>query len=497
MAIEEYGESLLSNVRQRRDTQSRQMRKQQEKQALLGLGLTAGVAVGNQYLKNKAQAFFNDEDNLKKRVQFRSAMAGSSQTLMQEQKFQQKGMSYFRDQVTAEATRYAKDAAYKVNPNYSETALAQITNQYVDQLADQRYQEHLKRLEIAKRLVTASGEDGVDAYDRALLKTQSQSIPEAFLKKLGSVFTGDAEADMHTANLDKLGAEASEYMKVYKKTNNPFLARELVESELTAIASSPLTPNDITIKNYYNPNTFETEDITVREYSTKTGQIVRRINLSTGQPLEYNPRFAGNNPFNPNRLKPAIAEAAMENMRMYGGDAFKEVENAFVDSFKGTAGKTIKDVDSKVRESRYRTFGATGHILHQAVSENMRGLNLNQQWAVATKMAAMNYTSDLDFDLISTNNGYNPVLAIAALDNLGNVKRSGISRNLANRLIGEVASNMGRDVVQNFNNQDMVQRQRFLYWMKDNAPFFANTKIAGQDVTYLEYFRDQFVSAPQ
>ena len=61
MSIEQFGQSLLSDVRKRREDQQRRLRKEEERQALLGLGVGLATKIGNERLANKTAEFLKQE----------------------------------------------------------------------------------------------------------------------------------------------------------------------------------------------------------------------------------------------------------------------------------------------------------------------------------------------------------------------------------------------------------------------------------------------------
>ena len=61
MSIEQFGQSLLSDVRKRREDQQRRLRKEEERQALLGLGVSLATKIGNERLANKTAEFLKQE----------------------------------------------------------------------------------------------------------------------------------------------------------------------------------------------------------------------------------------------------------------------------------------------------------------------------------------------------------------------------------------------------------------------------------------------------
>ena len=61
MSIEQFGESLLGDIRKRRQKEARRARKQAERQALLGLGVNIAAKIGNEMLANKTRDFIKQE----------------------------------------------------------------------------------------------------------------------------------------------------------------------------------------------------------------------------------------------------------------------------------------------------------------------------------------------------------------------------------------------------------------------------------------------------
>ena len=66
MSIQEFGESLLSDVRERRQKELRRAKKQADRDALLRLGLSVAGKIGTQYFNKKTNEFLQDEKFLTK-----------------------------------------------------------------------------------------------------------------------------------------------------------------------------------------------------------------------------------------------------------------------------------------------------------------------------------------------------------------------------------------------------------------------------------------------
>jgi hypothetical protein len=88
MAIEGFGESLLTQKRQRDQEQAKKLRKREERSALLGLTGAVGAGLYRQALKKKQQDFFNSEPLLAQKAIRTNAASTSSQIINRENEIQ-------------------------------------------------------------------------------------------------------------------------------------------------------------------------------------------------------------------------------------------------------------------------------------------------------------------------------------------------------------------------------------------------------------------------
>jgi len=79
MAIEQLGESLLTQKRQRDEEQEKKLRKREERNALLGLAGTVGIGLYKQNLKEKQKDFFRNEKVLQSQVDSRLGASSAQQ----------------------------------------------------------------------------------------------------------------------------------------------------------------------------------------------------------------------------------------------------------------------------------------------------------------------------------------------------------------------------------------------------------------------------------
>ena len=100
MAIEQLGESLLSNVRQRNDQIARENRKRERKDAIMAIGTKLAVGVGNQMLADRTADFLNNEQYLASATKYKQAAAFKADIESTRNKITNSGSSdlqYFMD----------------------------------------------------------------------------------------------------------------------------------------------------------------------------------------------------------------------------------------------------------------------------------------------------------------------------------------------------------------------------------------------------------------
>jgi len=104
MAIQQVGESLLADVRKRNKQEAKRLQKEEEKQALLGLGVSLAGMVGNQILESKVQNFMNNEETIQQRVAFKTNYSLAEKDVTEYNNYLSKGFQYLYDQELANMT---------------------------------------------------------------------------------------------------------------------------------------------------------------------------------------------------------------------------------------------------------------------------------------------------------------------------------------------------------------------------------------------------------
>ena len=214
MSIEQFGESLLSDVRQRREKRERDARKRAEKEAMLGLGFTLATKVGEQVMSNKAQAFLQSEPFIANNTYFKQQLKNSQTDIT----------DYDGD---------AQDPNYLVNKYLPQTlatyqAVAPASASPTDiksqaMLAAQRMAEERKkaltkeRINAARLLVEGANNDP-NAYREATLKGQSKTPADALARSIGSFITGGTTHDSALAT--DLYSKSEAYKNLYVQDPN-------------------------------------------------------------------------------------------------------------------------------------------------------------------------------------------------------------------------------------------------------------------------------------
>ena len=116
MAIEQFGESLLSEKRKRDQDQARKLRKREERNALLGLAGTVGIGLYRSNLQKKQQDFMNSEGVMNARIQYNHAERIAKATDAERQNYMSSGgidnyyyNSAFNDIKQEYLTKYSGD----------------------------------------------------------------------------------------------------------------------------------------------------------------------------------------------------------------------------------------------------------------------------------------------------------------------------------------------------------------------------------------------------
>jgi hypothetical protein len=173
MAIEQFGESLLSSQRARQEKLASQQRKQERKEALIGLGVKGAMSLANTALKDKAESFLQNEKVLAARSQYKAGINTASTILDEQKKIAESGQSayqYFEEQLRP---LYKEKALEYAPPEISgdERLFEQFLSTNLKSIVEQRVEQHNAGVQLAGRM------EDISTFDADLLKKVKSARP--------------------------------------------------------------------------------------------------------------------------------------------------------------------------------------------------------------------------------------------------------------------------------------------------------------------------------
>ena len=173
MAIEQFAESLLSSQRARQDKLASQQRKQEKKEALIGLGVKGVMSLANTALKDKAESFLQNEKVLAARSQYKAGVNTASVILDEQKKIAESGQSayqYFENQMRPLYKEKAMEYA-PLEIAGDERLFDQFLSTNLKSIVEQRVEQHNTGLKIAGTM------GDMTAFDADLLKKVKSAKP--------------------------------------------------------------------------------------------------------------------------------------------------------------------------------------------------------------------------------------------------------------------------------------------------------------------------------
>jgi hypothetical protein len=193
MAIEQLGESLLSQKRKRDQDQARKLRRREERNALLGLAGTVGIGLYRKNLKEKQQNFLNSQPVMDMKIKYNQAQRIADDTEAERQRIMSSGGSHedyyydkaFKDIKSEYLTRYSDDldrVAY-INAGKYDAAIAKdaraIYQEQLDaQLAREQWADRFKAQGSFEDVLSMSNQRPTSAFDGLLNLLRGKSDQE-------------------------------------------------------------------------------------------------------------------------------------------------------------------------------------------------------------------------------------------------------------------------------------------------------------------------------
>lgn len=228
MGIEQLGESLLSDVRERNDRLASEARRRDRKQAIAILGTRALVGIGNAYLRNKATQFAQNQDILGSQALFKDATLAAKTVLdehnamLKSEKGKVNPIEYEKDLLRDTFTEQ-----FKMNADPNEvgtTAYQQLIETELTKLAKQRVDKRNEILEAAKKL--KSEETFNLEAANAIRSARGLSVADSITNSILGLFEGTSAADREQLAIKAIQANDPNRKRVltlmeeYNKTKN-------------------------------------------------------------------------------------------------------------------------------------------------------------------------------------------------------------------------------------------------------------------------------------
>ena len=228
MSIEQLGQSLLGDARRRTDEAARRRAKDEERKALMGLGINIAKTIGNEFLEQKANDFFSNEALWQESAHQKQARNNQSNIFAVEKEIQTNNISYeqyaeekFRPIFEARASEMLDPQAVGPAGAYNE-----VVTQNVRQMAKEWAANHKEALRLANSV-------GTEEEFNAILKLNSNKVVPKNVYKWGAkavsnFFRGQTNEDLEeeallaitegdmAQNADKLNL----FMDKYNKTKD-------------------------------------------------------------------------------------------------------------------------------------------------------------------------------------------------------------------------------------------------------------------------------------
>ena len=192
MAIQEFGQSLLSDIRERNRRERRQERRREERDLLLGIGMKVADSALTSYQDRKTNQFLQNETFLANNLQYKTRVKRSSEDVMDIDGNAQ-DPDYLYNKFLPETLADAQAGTGQLASSPHVITLAEIE-------ARRRAEERLKeltedRVKAARSLVSSSG-GSETAYRDAVIASRPSGGMKGVVNFFGNLITGGTAHDV-------------------------------------------------------------------------------------------------------------------------------------------------------------------------------------------------------------------------------------------------------------------------------------------------------------
>lgn len=250
MAIEEFGKSLLADVRKRKEDQARKARKRMEKDALKGLAIKGLVGIGNTLLKDKANKFLESEQYYKENMQFKKGYTISNEYIAQEKEARNNALGYdgYWENVASKDTVDANmTAEHGEKSRYNAADWSDMRKTMLKEIGTLAKQNHENGLENAKSFINRAGEAGEEYYADFAKQSRPTTLKDLITNTVRSI--GGKDLNVASRELTRKGylgdAQALiAYDKAWEKTADNKISKFFADTSKKLGGAAPIIKED-------------------------------------------------------------------------------------------------------------------------------------------------------------------------------------------------------------------------------------------------------------
>ena len=236
MAIRDFGESLLADVRKRKDAQARDARKraksQERKDVLQNLLFKGAVSIGNKVLEDKNEKFLQNENFYARSAKLKTNIAENNNALNSwntSLAYEGGQDAYYNAKAKAQIEQKFMTDTYKASFSSPEQYASHM-QAFSSELGLVMKENAKSNFEKASENVSAWSADPEKAFKKSLLKSKPQNVTQLFTLPIANLFRGQDERTPNQAALDSIESEkglesqgkvdAKDVRSIYEQTNN-------------------------------------------------------------------------------------------------------------------------------------------------------------------------------------------------------------------------------------------------------------------------------------
>jgi len=330
MSIEQFGESLLGDIRKRREQESRRLRKQEERQALMGLGIGLAAKIGNERLASKTQDFLKKEPFLLGQQAQKTALGYTSQLNSYRSAIQQGGEGYSSgDTIGYAMTQFKPEFEARAKEELANTYTGDLTTynakvrQETRRMAEEWARDYDKAISLADEVLD---KDSYSAMVKlSATKAKPTNMGDYITRGISSLFGGKSQEEFEEEAFEAItdemedAEELNTFMTTFQTFGDMVRAYQFTKQVFPEAAFGPNKTTQVT----------ETPDVQVLDDKIFVGRKVKTTNLITKDVKEELVFDTDEN----NRLVPLVdttdPEEAMQKLLKQKNDTYNYGVRAF------------------------------------------------------------------------------------------------------------------------------------------------------------------------